>query len=232
MGNRSPTLSVRVKGELACFTRPEFKVERVSYEAMTPSAARGILEAILWKPAIRWCVRRLRLLAPIRFTSFRRNEVNHRLSGRNVESWMKGEQPYPYYADSTGNPKNRAQRNTLALRDVDYIVEAYFMLTERAGTDDNVPKFVDMFKRRIEKGQYFHHPYLGCREFPARVEPLADGFHPKIPDELHGERELGLVLHDIAYGEPNRPIFFEATMKDGVVEVPEFAPEKEVAPCS
>ncbi len=232
MGNRSPTFRARVRGDLACFTRPEFKVERMSYEVMTPSAARGILEAILWKPAMRWVVDCIRILAPIRFASFRRNEVNDRVSVVKVGRWMKGATPQPYFADSTDKPKNRAQRNTVALRDVDYVIEAHFVLTDGAGPDDNVPKFVDMFERRLAKGQSFHQPYLGCREFPARVEAFDDPDAPAVPEELRGRKQLGWMLHDIDFGPPATPRFFDAVMVDGVIEVPEFDAAKEVASCS
>jgi CRISPR-associated protein Cas5d len=193
---------------MACFTRPELKVERVSYEVMTPSAARGILEAILWKPAMRWRVERIRVLSPIRFGQLRRNEVNGRLSERG-EHWK-------YFAD-----EDRAQRNTLLLTDVDYIIEARFELTEKAGPDDNLTKFVEMFQRRLDKGQRFHQPYFGCREFEAMVEPAPDPL-PTPHESLKGLRPLGLVLHDIEFATQNRPRFFEARLDDGVMEVPPF----------
>ena len=137
---RSPTYKVRVRGPYACFTRPELKVERVSYEVMTPSAARGVLDAILWKPAIRWVVERIHVLAPIRFAAVRRNEVNSRLSARGDVA--------RYYAD-----EDRAQRNTILLTDVDYVVEAHFRMTASAGPDDNMQKFEQMFRRRLAKGE-------------------------------------------------------------------------------
>jgi CRISPR-associated protein Cas5d len=169
MTMRSPTYRIRVRGPYACFTRPELKVERVSYEVMTPSAARGVLDAILWKPAIHWVVERIHVLAPIRFSAVRRNEVNSRLSPRGDVSH--------YYAD-----EDRAQRNTILLTDVDYVVEAHFRMTELAGPDDNMQKFEQMFTRRLAKGQSFHAPYLGCREFAARFEPAPDRWD--VPGEL------------------------------------------------
>ncbi len=132
----SPVFQVRIRGELACFTRPEFKTERLSYEVITPSAARGVLEAILWKPAIRWHIRRILLLAPPRFIQFKRNEVNTRASVTNARRAMSAGEPYDYFA-----AEDRAQRNTLALRDVDYAVEAAFEMTNRQGPDDNPRKF-------------------------------------------------------------------------------------------
>lgn len=164
----SPTLSVRVRGPFACFTRPELKVERVSYPVMTPSAARGILEAILWKPAIAWQVKRILVMKDINFTTFRRNEVNKKANAPPTATIKNGGKTRPFFAD---DPSNRAQRNTVALRDVDYVVEASFRLTDRAGPDDNPNKFIEMFRRRVEKGQRFHQPYLGCREFAAEVQP-------------------------------------------------------------
>ena len=205
---------VRIRGGLACFTRPEFKTERVSYEVITPSAARGILEAILWKPAIQWSIRRILLLSPPRFIQFKRNEVTKRASVPNAERAMRSGEPLDYYAD-----EDRAQRNTLALRDVDYAVEAEFRMTARQGAEDNPRKFDEMFRRRLEKGQFHMQPYLGCREFPAIVEPY-DGAPPPLEEET---RDLGYMLHDVRYGsEGNAPVFFPARIERGVIEVPEW----------
>jgi CRISPR-associated protein Cas5d len=205
---------VRIRGELACFTRPEFKTERVSYEVITPSAARGVLEAILWKPAIRWQIRRILLLSPPRFTQFKRNEVTARASVTNVRSSMRSGAPLDYFAD-----EDRAQRNSVVLRDVDYAVEAEFHMTSRQGPDDNPRKFDEMFRRRLGKGQFHMPPYLGCREFPAVVEPYTGN-----PRALEGEtRELGYMLYDLRYGpKGNEPVFFPARVERGVIEVPEW----------
>lgn len=211
MSIRSSTLSVRLRGPLACFTRPEFKVERVSYEVMTPSSARGALEAICWKPAIVWRIERIKLFAPIAFASIRRNEVNERISTGNAVSWMRGStRPDNYFAD-----EDRAQRHTLALRDVDYVVEAHFEMTAKAGSADNVNKFEGIFRRRVEKGQCFHRPYLGCREFTAEFTS-GEGHASPIAET----RVLGRMLLDLEYGESNRPMFFEARLADGVMEIP------------
>jgi len=197
---------------LACFTRPELKVERVSYPVITPSAARGVLEAVLWKPAISWRIRRIRVLAPIRFTAFRRNEVNSRAVPPSVAVVRKGGAVKHYFAE-----EDRSQRNTVALRDVDYVIEADFSMTPKAGPEDNLNKFVEMFNRRVEKGQCFHHPYLGCREFAARFEPPAEA-----PPPVAETRDLGLMLWDLEYGEKKKvPRFFAARLLDGVLEVPE-----------
>ena len=196
---RSPTLRLRARGPLACFTRPELKVERVSYPVMTPSAARGLLEAVLWKPAIAWHVERIRVLKEIKFTAFRRNEVNTKASLPKAAT-ISGGGPAPlYFAD-----EDRAQRNTVALSDVDYVVEAHFTMTDKAGPDDNITKFVEMFERRVEKGQHFHQPYFGCREFVAEILPT-DNF----PTPFPVDRDLGLMLWDIRFSDDgNAPIFF------------------------
>jgi CRISPR-associated protein Cas5d len=205
---------VRIRGALACFTRPEFKTERLSYEAITPSAARGVLEAILWKPAIRWNIRRILLLAPPRFIQLKRNEVTSRISVESARRSAKSDTPLDYFAED-----DRAQRNTLALRDVDYAVEADFQMTALQGADDNPRKFDEMFRRRLEKGQFYMQPYLGCREFPAIVEPYTGD---PLPLETES-RELGYMLHDLRYGpDKNEPVFFRARVERGVIEIPKW----------
>jgi CRISPR-associated protein Cas5d len=185
----------------------------VSYEVITPSAARGVFDAILWKPAIFWRIERIKVLAPIVFASIRRNEVNHKISSDSAESWMAGSRPPDdYFADDSSN---RAQRHTLALRDVDYVIDAYFEMTDRKGPDDNLQKFEEMFARRVAKGQCFHRPYLGCREFAADFIS-ADGHPPPVPVT----RDLGRMLHDLDYLAGNRPVFFEARLVGGVLEIP------------
>ena len=210
---RSPTLSVRVQGDLACFTRPELKAERVSYPVMTPSAARGVLEAVCWKPAIAWRIERIQVLREIRFTSFLRNEVNSRAIAPSRAVIAAGGEVSHYCAD-----EDRAQRNTIALYDVDYVIEARFDMTDRAGDADNVAKFVDMFSRRVAKGQHFHQPYLGCREFIAQIRPADNA-----PAPIDDNRELGLMLWDMEYHSPDniRPVFFAARLDGGVLNVPE-----------
>jgi len=213
---RSPPLKVRCRGPFACFTRPELKVERMSYPVMTPSAARGLLEAILWKPAIQWHIERILVLSEIRFVAFRRNEVNRKATTPAKGVIENGGLVDHYFADD-----DRAQRNTVTLRDVDYIVEARFSLTPRAGADDNVSKFVDMFERRVAKGQTFHQPYLGCREFVADITP-GDGAPEPIPEN----RNLGIMLWDIEYKQDgNRPVFFSGELERGVLDVPGTAEE-------
>jgi CRISPR-associated protein Cas5d len=214
----SETFRVRVRGPLACFTRPEFKVERVSYEVMTPSAARGILEAVHWKPAIRWVVTAIHVLNPIRFISFKRNEVGSRASVRNILQTMKGEPLDHLFAD---DDRNRVQRNTIALRDVDYVVEAHFVPAVGWRDTDNFGKHARMFAERLEKGQTFHHPYLGCREFAAAIEPAGEAQESHLPPEQRN-RPLGLMLHDLEFGERIRPRFFHAELRGGVLQVPPF----------
>lgn len=208
---QSRTMRLRARGPLACFTRPELKVERVSYPVMTPSAARGLLEAVLWKPAIVWRVERILVLNEIRFTAFRRNEV-----ARRVPSFVNTAPPL-YCAD-----EDRQQRNTVALADVDYVVEAHLEMTPRAGAEDNIRKFEEMFQRRLGGGQHFHQPYLGCREFVASVEPASGDEMP-----ISENRDLGLMLWDIEFGVKGRntPRFFPASLDSGVLVIPPWTSE-------
>lgn len=227
MPNHSP-IRLKVWADYACFTRPEMKVERVSYDVMTPSAARGVLEAIYWKPQVRWVIERLHVLKPVRFTNLRRNEVSSKVSAGNARQAMSGKakEPLSLFIEET-----RQQRAATILTDVAYVIEARFELLDAS---DPVEKHYNIFKRRAEKGQYFHHPYLGCREFPCDFEWI-DGENP--PSELTGEQDLGYILHDIEFrpsqgkssdticshtGERRDalPHFFRATMRNGVIDVP------------
>lgn len=215
---KSPTLCLRARGPLACFTRPELKVERVSYPVMTPSAARGLFEAILWKPAIAWHVERIHVLKEIKFTAFRRNEVNTKAPSPKRETIQNGGAVTPYFAE-----EDRAQRNTVALSEVDYVVEAHFTFTPKVGPEDNMNKFVEMFDRRVAKGQHFHQPYFGCREFIAEILPSQAPFLA-----ISETRDLGLMLWDISFSaKRNKPIFFQASLRNGVLEVP-ANPEEEM----
>jgi CRISPR-associated protein Cas5d len=218
---------LHVWGERACFTRPEMKVERVSYDVMTPSAARGILEAIHWKPAIRWHVDRIHVLRPIRFQSIRRNEVGTKASAANARSAMKRgtTEGLGIVVD-----ENRQQRAALVLVHVAYVIEAHFTLTNRAGPGDTAAKHVSMFNRRAAQGQCFHRPCLGTREFDAEFELVPDGA-PLPVCELEPDRrnaDFGWMLHDIDFAHGNESRFFRATMKDGVIEVPPFESEEVV----
>jgi CRISPR-associated protein Cas5d len=213
MERESRNFRVRARGEMACFTRPEMKVERVSYEVMTPAAGRGVLEAVLWKPAIAWRIHAVEVLAPVRWISVRRNEVNSRAS---LEKRM-------ILVD-----EDRAQRNTVALRDVDYVIHASFEMTPRAGETDNVRKFEEMFERRLEKGQHHSSPFLGCREFAAQLEP-ANG--SPAPIDAGVDRPLGWMFFDFDWSgfegrgghresEARTPLFFQARLTGGVLRVP------------
>jgi CRISPR-associated protein Cas5d len=212
-------VQLRVWGDYACFTRPEMKVERVSYDVITPSAARGILEAIHWKPAIRWVIDRIHVLKPIRFTSVRRNEVGSKISAQKVATAMTAGS-----LDKLGLlvDEDRQQRAATVLRDVDYVIEAHFELTGKA-SDDTEGKHLDIFNRRLAAGQCFHHPCLGTREFAASFSAL-DGLLPTPDPALKGERDLGYMLYDIDFARDRQPLFYRPTMVNGVIDVAAFAP--------
>lgn len=203
-------IEVKVWGDFACFTRPEMKVERVSYEVMTPSAARGLLESIFWKPEFAWRIREIRVLKPVRFFSILRNEVNNIAVVSTARKWEH--EGGGYFAE-----EDRAQRHTLALRDVGYVIAADIAVLP--GIDENVAKYRDQFRRRAERGQYYIAPYLGCREFPAHVA-LADG--SERPQQI--STTLGRMLFDLDYATDGsgrgQPRFFEARLDGGVMRVP------------
>lgn len=217
-------IKLHIWGDYACFTRPEMKVERVSYDVITPSAARGILEAIHWKPAIRWQVDRIHVLKPIRFESIRRNEVGSKVSARNVTAAMNAKSTQDLHIVSD---EDRQQRAATVLRDVAYVIEAHFDLTGKATPDDNEGKHLDQFKRRARKGQCFHQPCMGTREFVAHFALLDAGDPWPSCDlsEADKTRDLGWMLHDIDFAAGNVPRFFRAEMKDAAIEVPAFRSE-------
>lgn len=212
-------IRLHIWGERACFTRPEFKVERVSYDVMTPSAARGILEAVHWKPAIRWHIDRIHVLKPIRFQSIRRNEVGAKASAANARSAMSAG-----HTDGVGLlvEDNRQQRAATVLIDVAYVIEAHFTITNKAGAEDTAAKHISMFNRRAEQGQCFHRPCLGTREFPAEFALLRDGAplpastFPSEPKRI----DLGWMLHDIDFANGASSRFFRAEIVDGEIVVP------------
>lgn len=209
-------VKLHVWGDYACFTRPEMKVERVSYDVMTPSAARGILEAIHWKPAIRWVVDRVQVLKPIRFDTIRRNELGGRIPAKKVgEAIRRGDTA----GLATTIEDDRQQRAATVLRDVGYVIEAHFVLTPAAKPDDTPAKHAAMFNRRAARGQCFHRPYLGTREFPAHFAPAPDGLVSSLPADQRN-RDLGWMLHDIDYANDSSPRFFRAELRDGTVRVP------------
>lgn len=211
-------VKIKVWGDWACFTRPEMKIERVSYDVMTPSAARAVLEAIYWKPAIKWVVDRIHVLNPIKFDNIRRNEIEHKLSSTSISKAMKdGKSSVSIFIEEA-----RQQRAAMVLRNVSYIIEAHFV---GSGGEDgnNVGKHLDIFNRRVAKGQCFYQPYLGTREFSANFEAVTE-----IPEsELTGERDLGFMLFDMDFSDSKniKPMFFRAKMVDGVIEIP--APDSE-----
>lgn len=232
---------LEVSGDFACFTRPEMKVERVSYDVITPSAARAVFESILWKPAIRWQVSKIEVLNPIKWINLRRNEVGCVMSTRNAETAMKS---------GTGQlglhiEDERQQRAGLFLRDVRYRIHAHFELRDPGFHKSNYPhlskrqvnadenaleqepvgavKFMTMFERRAAKGQCVNQPYLGCREFAAEFR-LVDPTLPQ-PPAIQETRDLGFMLYDMDYGNPAEPAprFYRAQVVSGVVNVPEWS---------
>ncbi len=208
-------ITLQVWGDYACFTRPEMKVERVSYDVITPSAARGILEAIHWKPAIRWVIDRIHVLKPIRFETIRRNEVGSKIPAGKAKSAMKRGSLAGLHLVVD---EDRQQRATLALRDVAYAIEAHFEMTPKAGDDDNPAKHYEMFRRRAENGQCFHRPALGCREFAAHFA-WADAAPPtQLPPDQRN-RDLGWMLYDIDFDHGRRAQFFRARMEDGIIDI-------------
>jgi CRISPR-associated protein Cas5d len=229
------SIILEISGDYALFSRPEMKVERVSYDVITPSAARGVLEAIYWKPQIRWIIDRVDVLAPISFTNIRRNEIS-----------KKASKPSPGLIKEGGTGSlgiiiedNRQQRASLLLKDVRYLVHAHLHLLdtriEKGGQElpanAAAGKHLDMFKRRARKGQAFHQPYLGCREFPARFTLHEDENNlPTPPEELGGTKDLGFMLHDIEFDQDPKtkkvksttPHFFRAEMINGTITVPKL----------
>lgn len=210
-------LKLHVWGPYACFTRPEMKVERVSYDVMTPSAARGILEAIHWKPAIVWVIDRIYVLRPIRFQTFRRNEVGSKIPTAKVKAAMGRDS---LEGLGLAVDEDRQQRATIALYDVAYVIEAHFELTEKAGTDDTAAKHVEMFKRRAAKGQCFLQPCFGCREFAAHFELIDGDMSPSTLPAADNNRDLGWMLYDIDFSQPDKPpMFFRARLENGILDV-------------
>ena len=225
---------LEVWGDMACFTRPEFKVERVSYDIITPSAARAIFEAILFKKyAMRWQVTKIEVLNPIKWTSIRRNEVGKVASVINKK---------PIYIDEVndkGKLINRQQKNTLALRDVRYRIWAKLVFIpvkdrpkeafakHKPGGDENPMKYYQMFERRASQGQCFTQPYLGTREFAASwrmVDTEKESLSPAIPET----KDLGIMLYDMDYSNPKdiQAMFYRPLMNNGVVIVPPFNSEE------
>lgn len=228
-------ITLEISGDYALFSRPEMKVERVSYDVITPSAARGVLEAIYWKPQIRWVIDEITVINPVRFTNIRRNEISKKASNPTAAMMAEGG------AGKLGIhiEESRQQRASLLLKDVRYIVKAHFDVLDRRmdrggeklPTNQIAGKHIEMFKRRARKGQAFHQPYLGCREFPARFTLHESKEGIPVPHEsFTGGKDLGFMLHDIEFDQDPRtkkvksttPHFFRAQMNDGVITVPPF----------
>lgn len=210
-------IKIRVSGDYALFTRPEMKVERVSYDIITPSAARGIIEAVYWKPAIRWVIDKIHVLKEIEFTNIRRNEVSEKISTREAERRMNGAND-PFYLD-TSDQRFRQQRASLVLKNVDYVIEAHFDLIDKDAGEAEEKKHYNIVLRRLREGQHFHAPCLGTREFGAKVELIEDG--EPIPQSPLGDMELGWMLHDLDFSnsEDIKPQFFKASLKNGVLDL-------------
>ena len=209
-------VKVKVWGDFALFSRPELKVERCSYDVMTPSAARGILDAIYWHPGLKWVVDKIYVRKPIQFTSVRRNEVKSKVLASSVlQAYNGGEKPL--YISSK---EEIVQRASLLLCDVEYVIDAHFEMTERANATDNPGKFKDIIMRRLRRGECFHMPYFGCREFPAHFclweeEKISTAY------EDVEEKDLGLMLYDLDYRNPEdiQPMFFRAVLKRGILDL-------------
>ena len=207
---------IEVWGDYACFSRPEMKVERCSYDVITPSAARGLLEAIYWHPGMKWAIDKIYVLNKIEFTNIRRNEVKSKISARNVNAVIGGSNSLLYIATSD----DIVQRAALVLRNIHYIIEAHFELeSEKMLPEDNEGKFCDIIKRRLKKGQCYHQPCFGVREFPAHFRNWnGSEIVTAYPNE---ERDLGFMLYDIDYSASDNiiPMFFRAKMKNGVIDL-------------
>ena len=231
-------ITLKASGDYALFSRPEMKVERVSYDVMTPSAARGVLEAIYWKPQIRWIIDEIHVLNPIRFTNIRRNEISSKIpvkGGGGVNAAMLN----PAIRPTMDVAENRQQRASLLLKDVAYLIKAHVLVLDSrmekgdkpSPESEAVGKHLEMFKRRARKGQAFQQPYFGCREFPVRFDLIESESDMPTPCTDHaGEKDLGFMLHDIEFEQDRvtkkvkstTPHFFRAMMRDGVVQVPQL----------
>lgn len=209
-------VKVKVWGDYALFSRPEMKVERCSYDVITPSAARGILEAIYWHPGMKWIIDRIYVNKPIQFTSVRRNEVKSKISANNVLPVYNGSQKRLFISSKA----EIVQRASLLLRDVEYVIEAHFEMTEQANASDNPGKFKDIIVRRLKRGECFHTPYFGCREFPVRF-CLWDEDEINTAYAKEEEKDLGFMLYDLDYSDPQniQPMFFRAIMRRGVIDL-------------
>lgn len=209
-------IQVEVWGDRALFTRPELSVERMSYDVMTPSAARGLIESIYWHPGLRYTIDRIHVLNPIRFTNVRRNEVKSKALASTMRTAITSGGSLPYI----NTKEDIQQRASLILIDVHYVIEAHFDLTDKAKPEDNPGKFKDIIRRRLEKGQCYSAPYFGTREFSAHFKAYEGQMPPQGHYSHEGERDLGLMLYDMDYTDPQNitPMFFRAVMRGGVID--------------
>lgn len=219
-------ITIRVQGRYALFTRSEMKVERVSYDVITPSAARGLIEAVYWKPAIKWIIDKIHVLREIEFTNIRRNEVSQKASVKDASQVMNGANKSLYIAATEA----RQQRAAMVLKDVDYVIEAHFDLANPSGNADtdagDEKKHYNMVLRRLRDGQHFHAPCLGTREFPAKVTLIEDKVAIP-PSPLMGERDFGWMLYDLDFSNPRdiQPMFYHVVMQDGMIDVCKLSQE-------
>ena len=206
------SIKMEVWGDYACFSRIELKIERVSYDVPTPSAARGIIESIFYHPGLKWHIDKVYIMSPIRFTSIRCNEVKSKISASKIMKEANGKETS--YIDRN---KDIEQRATLMLRDVHYVIEAHFEMTDRANASDNPGKFQDIIERRLRKGQAYSQPYLGMRQCTAHFGMWEGGEIPTIPET----RDLGFMIFDMDYSDPNdiQPMFFRAKLENGVLDL-------------
>ena len=206
------SVQMEVWGDFACFSRIELKIERVSYDVPTPSAARGIIESIYYHPGLKWHIDKIYVMNPIRFTSIRRNEVKNKISASKIMKEANGKG-----ASYIDRNKDIEQRATVMLRDVHYVIEAHFEMTDRANASDNPGKFQDIITRRLRKGQAYSQPYLGTRECTAHFGMWEGGEIPTISET----RDLGYMLYDLDFSDPNdiQPMFFRAKLENGVIDL-------------
>lgn len=212
---------IKVWGDYALFTRPEMKVERVSYDVMTPSAARGILEAIYFKPQIRWVIDEIHVINPIKFENIRRNEILGVLSTQSVSKKVKD----PSYQISTFADENRSQRSSLVLKNVCYYICAHFEMTGVNSTEEDTPqKHYNIALRRARNGQCFHRPYFGCREFPVQFEWTEKAEDIEKSFYIGEDKDVGYMLWDLDFSDKKniQPLFFRPEMKSGVIHVPDL----------
>lgn len=214
-------IKFKIWGDYACFTRPELKAERVSYDMITPTAARGVLESIYWKPAIKWTIDKIHVINPIAFTNIRRNEVSEVASLSEVQKKLKGNNS-PMFIDAIAS---RHQRATMLLKDVCYVIEAHFDLTDKAGESDSVEKHYNIALRRLREGKCFRQPCLGTRELGANFDIIENSDAP-LKSSLTGELDLGYMLYDVGFSLDKTqehfsvsPKFFRAKLVDGILDL-------------